>query len=277
MLNTTKEDATRSSAWRQLGKIKLGVKVSTGYKEGKCQHAKGDGGCFYCTRPSDLDYFVIPETWQEKLGKEPKELDIVLMNQTLEQCFNTKRIWYLANGQVACSSEDGATAHRWMKAEGATKHAFVAMACPGAKCQYHESKSCKDREYLTFGIPASGAVGEFILISGSRTSSAQIYKALQTLENVCKDLRRPNGIAGIRMTLRRVPKTFLIEGQNSNGKKTAVTKSVAVIDIDWGSLLDSDKLLLGPVVGFGQLTAPQIEPEVQEAIVVKAEAAEESE
>lgn len=281
MLNETIDLAQKKSAWRQLGKLGMGVKVSTGFKQGKCEHPQTEM-CYYCSRPMDLDYFVLKEkngTTHQKserlhaiLGAEPKTIPVVLMNPRLEDCFDTAATMYSFTG-VACHTSDGVSARRYMKArdgEGNQKktkdgkedaYEWTEIPCPGMKCEFREAKKCAVREYLRVAIPTLGKdfpIGEFVLESGSKTSAAQIYQTLKKLEEYCINKGRQNGIMGIPLVLRREPRDFQIDAKG-NGKRTKVTKSIAVIDVDWWALLREDQELLLPLLGVKRslLVAPE--------------------
>jgi hypothetical protein len=283
MLEETKARAVTKSAWRQLGKIRMGVKVATGRKQ-DCDHPQ-DELCYRCSRPKDLDYFVIPDAIKGALGPEPKEISIVLMNRTLEECFNTAATWYGATG-INCRTDDSITARRYMrtalegggfeqttpergKKETFDKYEWKEIPCPGTKCEYREQKKCQARGYLKFGIPALGKefFGEWTMESGSAESAARIYKTLKNLEEVCRDRGRKDGIAWMRLLLRRVPKERTID-QKHNGKRAKVTRYIAIVDVDWNALLNEDQALLLPLLGETHTLATLMPPEKVEAVVM---------
>jgi hypothetical protein len=237
MLETTITRAAGANPWRRLGKIKLGLKVPTGSGEG--------------TRPQDVDYFVIPDApganphrYREALGEKPRELSIVLANPELLQNFDSRAVMYLANGAKACHTADGKEAMRYQRPQGEERHRWVRMACPGADCEFRQKKQCKERGYFSFMIPQVGDVGVFLLIMGSQVATTQIYNALRMVESLCQG--RPNGMAGIRLKLRREPKEFY-QDLKGDGRQAKVTKYIPMVEIDFQQLLQEDQKRLSPL------------------------------
>lgn len=238
MLPEVLSAAEGNTPWRKLGKIKLGIKV---------QSAKKDPQGNPVEYPKDVDYFVVPPEYQKFTGDKPKELHIVLMQPTLAKIFDTRRTVYNSNGSRFCHSADGKTARRYMKVEGTSDHADVEIPCPGLNCQFHKNKKCQDRGYLSFRIASVPEIGEFAMIFGSKVAQAQILKSLQIVEFLTKD--RPMGMYGIRMKLVRVETTFYKDLENT-GQKKRITKFIPNLEIDYNSLLASDKKLLGPAMAM---------------------------
>ncbi len=235
MLETTIKRAAGGNAWRRLGKIKLGVKVPIG--------DPADGK----SRPQDLEYFVIPDAYKETLGEKPQELSIVLANPDLRQNFDSRAVMYLGNGSKACHTEDDRTAHRYMKVPGGDqKYRWCDIACPNVECEYRLSKQCQERGYFSFMVPACGEIGVFLLILASKVGITQIYTALKVLESLC--VGRPNGMAGIRLKLRRERKEFFQDFKGT-GQQSKVVKWIPMVEIDFASLLADDKRRLGPMLG----------------------------
>jgi len=230
MLETTIGRAAGGNAWRRLGKIKLGIKVQ---KDGK-------------EYPQDVDYFVIPDQYQDRLGDKPKELSIVLANPDLRQNFDTRAAMYQANGSRSCHTDDDRTAHRYMRPAGENVHRWVTMQCPNLDCEYRQSKKCQERGFFSFMVPASQEIGVFLIIMGSKVAMTQIYTALTVLQSLCAG--RPNGMAGIRLKLRRERKEFFQDFKGT-GQQSKVVKFIPMVEIDYAQLLHEDQKRLGPMLG----------------------------
>jgi len=241
MLETTIGRAAGGNAWRRLGKIKLGIKD------------KNAAGAEF---PRDVDYFVIPDKYKAALGEKPQELSIVLANPELRQNFDSRAVMYLGNGSKACHTDDDRTAHRYMKPQGEAAYRWVTMACPNLQCEFRLNKKCKERGYFSFMIPAAGTVdkdgalkaevGVFLMIMGSKVAITQIYTALKMVESLCHG--RPNGMAGIRLKLRRERKEFF-QDLKGDGQQAKIVKYIPHVDIDFAQLLHDDQVRLGPMFG----------------------------
>lgn len=226
------------TAWRKLGKVRLGIKV------------KNANGVEY---PKDVNYFVIPEEYRKYTGEQPTELPIVLMRGSLfnkndprASMFDTRAAMYNANQSKFCHTVDGVRAIRHMKPEGSDKFQDVEIPCPGLDCEYRRNKKCAAKGYFNFRIASVPEVGEFVMIFGSKVAQAQILKTLQVVQMLTQG--REKGMYGIRMKLRRVEITFHKDLDGSGLKK--ITKFIPQLEIDWESLLATDKQMLGPAMGM---------------------------
>jgi hypothetical protein len=240
MLKSTIDRAAGSSPWRRLGKIKLGIKV------------KSANGSEY---PKDLDYFVVPEKYQAQLGAQPKELAIILAHPTLAENFTTKAAWYQGNGARVCHTQDEVQAQRWMAPQGQpqAKKQWCTISCPGTACEYRADKRCQARGYFSFMLPATGEVGTFVMIFGSTVAQDRIYTALKTIEQLVSG--RPQGLAGLRMLLRREPVEFY-KDLKGTGEQSKVVKYIPSLEINFANLLPQDHNLLAPFFGKGLVALP---------------------
>lgn len=243
MLPSTENRGAASSPWRRLGKIKLGIKVKN-EQTGK-------------EYPTDLDYFVVPDNYKDKLGDKPKELFIVLPNPMLEQNFTTKAAVYRSNGAKWCSTQDDVHAKRFQdtgrktvpKKPGDTIKPifdYCQIGCPAKACEYRQTGECKERGFFNFMIPAVDAIGTFLLRPTSQVGITNIYTVLKVVESYCA--RRPNGMAGIRLRLYREPQQFF-KDIKGDGQLAAITKYIVNLELDWKQLLQDDQRLFGPILG----------------------------
>ncbi len=227
MLESTITRAQGASFWKRLGKVKLGIKAPNG-------------------APKDLDYFVIPERFKPALGEKPQEFEISLPFPTFEQNFDTRAAMYKANGARACWTKDGVTAHRYQIPEGQSKYSWTTMPCPGSECEFRKAKKCPERAYFHFMIPSCKEIGTFMLVTGSVSATDRLYSALRAVEGLTKN--RIQGMFGLRMILRRERTEFNVDF-NGDGKQQKIVKWIPTLEIDFKSLIESDRTMLAPYLG----------------------------
>lgn len=230
--------------WKRLGKVALGKRAEKG-------------------NPLDLDYFIFKEKnpsdakyypskrYHERLGDTPRELNIILPYPTVEQTLRDRAVMYGSNGLRQCYSDDAVRAQRRRKI--GEKMEWHEIACPYMECEFKQSRvvdgkvkpaPCKDKAIFTFMVPAaSDDTGTFYMDFGSRVAASNIHSTLTVLADLCEKQGRPQGIFGIRCKLVREATAFDVDGRR-------IIKHIPTIHVDFASLMQRDKLLLGEVVGM---------------------------
>lgn len=230
----------KSNPWRQIGKVALGDRSGKNGAPKDLSHF-----ILKAKNPADAKYYK-SQDFHSIVGDEPKELDIILPFMTVEETIRDRSAMYGSNGLRQCYTEDGKVAHRRKKMPDG-KLVWEKIPCPYQECEFKKSKKCPDKAIFSFMIPAID-IGTFYMDFGARTGAAQIYNALKGLAELCKD--RHGGIRGLRCKLVREATAFDVDGRR-------VIKYIPTIHIDFSSLMQSDKALLGPIMGQ-KVEEPQV-------------------
>ena len=164
----------------RLGKIYLGVKVlNKKFNKEKCKCKKpGDPGCFVCTHPKEVDYFVIPEKLAKVkafYGDEPKVLDIMVPVNNMEVVFPQAYKWYGKSKGVKCIG-NGIIANR------KTENDYEEIKCPcdNLKTKENPKGSCSRVAHFMFALHDVDKMGGVYQIdTGSIHSIIDIQSGLE--------------------------------------------------------------------------------------------------
>src|SRR5438445_4017521 len=77
-----------------LGRIRLGLKVQYGTDKQTGEPLM---------RPTETDYFVCPPEVQEVYGEQPKELDVMLPSDRVEDIFPQNLAWFGRSAGLKCT------------------------------------------------------------------------------------------------------------------------------------------------------------------------------
>ena len=148
---------------QRLGKIRLGVKKKTG------------GGKEY---PSAVDYFVCPEEVKDVYGDKPRELDIMIPHDDIEEVFPTALKMYGSQQGLKCTG-DGETARRRIKDTNDWKD----IECGYKDCKYYKEGHCTEVGNLQVILPkVKGMLGIYQIDTSSYHSTLNIKSSLQMLK-----------------------------------------------------------------------------------------------
>lgn len=224
----------RRAAWKHVGKVALGKKSEK-------------------SAPQDLNYFILKEKnprdakyypserFHKIVGATPTELDIIIPYATADECLSDRRVKYGGNGVPFCKSKDGVRAMRWFKIPNTDNVELKEIECPGCDCPYQKDKTCKDKAVFEFMIPGID-IGTFHLDTGSEIGIENIINSLETIERICTEQERQNGIWGVRCKLVREATAVAPQGRRT-------VKYILNLHIDYRALMQADKALLGPILG----------------------------
>lgn len=148
---------------QRLGKIRLGVKKKTG------------GGKEY---PSAVDYFVCPEEVKEVYGDKPRELDIMIPHDDIEEVFPTALKMYGSQQGLKCTG-DGETARRRIK----DTNDWEDIECGYKDCKYYKKGHCTEVGNLQVILPkVKGMLGIYQIDTSSYHSTLNIKSSIQMLK-----------------------------------------------------------------------------------------------
>ena len=170
----------------RLGKIRLGVKATS---------AKG------VEYPKEVDYFVCPPEVIEKLGPEPKALEIYFPCEDEEKFFPQELLRY-AGGQIVCRG-NGEEATEIDRGTGEQK----CVKCPCPHLTRKEPKpDCSPTANLMVIIPAVG-MGCYQIDTHSKSNITQLNSAIDQIRGLLG-----GRISFVPLTLRRVKKKIQTPG-----------------------------------------------------------------
>jgi len=170
----------------RLGKIRLGVKATS---------AKG------VEYPKEVDYFVCPPEVIEKLGPEPKSLEIYFPCEDEEKFFPQELLRY-AGGQIVCRG-NGEEATEIDRGTGEQK----CVKCPCPHLTRKEPKpDCSPTANLMVIIPAVG-MGCYQIDTHSKSNITQLNSAIDQIRGLLG-----GRISFVPLTLRRVKKKIQTPG-----------------------------------------------------------------
>lgn len=147
----------------RLGIIRLGIK------------AKSAKGTEY---PKAVDYFVCPDEVKKIYGEKPKELDIILPLEDLENIFPQFYKMYGHSTGLKCKG-DGEIASRVND-----KGEFEEMECLGQKCPNYINKKCKEVATLNFLLPKVKLDGIYQLNTSSYHSIVKLNSSLDYIRSM---------------------------------------------------------------------------------------------
>ena len=148
----------------RVGIIRLGVK------------AKSVKGTEY---PKAVDYFVCPDEVKKIYGEKPKELDIVLPLDEIDDVFPQFYKRYGSSKGLICKG-DGETASQINEKTGE----FEEVECLGQKCQFYQAKKCKEVATLNFILPKVQLDGIYQLHTSSFHSIVKINSSLDYIRSM---------------------------------------------------------------------------------------------
>ena len=170
----------------RLGKIRLGVKATS---------VKG------VEYPKEVDYFVCPPEVIEKLGPEPKSLEIYFPCEDEEKFFPQELLRY-AGGQIVCRG-NGEEATEIDRGTGEQK----CVKCPCPHLTRKEPKpDCSPTANLMVIIPAVG-MGCYQIDTHSKSNITQLNSAIDQIRGLLG-----GRISFVPLTLRRVKKKIQTPG-----------------------------------------------------------------
>lgn len=147
----------------RLGVIRLGIKKKS---------AKGT------EYPAAVDYFVIPDEVKKVYGEKPKELDIILPLENLEDIFPQFYKMYGHSTGLKCKG-DGEVANQIND-----KGEFEEVECLGQKCPNYINKKCKEVATLNFLLPKIKLDGIYQLHTSSYHSIVKINSSLDYIKSM---------------------------------------------------------------------------------------------
>jgi len=145
------------------------------------------------------------EVMTKKYGERPKEIEVILKNNTPEEVFFTGYMNY-PGMKCNCFSRDGFKA---LRTQGESK---IEVECNHKECNFydHHKKTCKPTGILTCVIedsPVSGGVWKFT--THSKMSIQKITSALATFYE-CRGT-----LFNLAVRLKVVPVPMVVNGQNT--------------------------------------------------------------
>lgn len=159
----------------RLGKIRLGYKVPNKGADPKKCDCKGIG-CFKCTHPMEVDYFVCPPEVQKIYGDKPKELEIMVPLNDLGEIFPTAYKYYGSSKGLKCQG-DGEIAYKVNE----TTRDFEQIKCP---CDLLEKKKCNKKGILMAMLPKVSVGGIYQIGTSSGNSIEDINSGLTYVEGL---------------------------------------------------------------------------------------------
>jgi hypothetical protein len=183
----------------EIGKIKIG---------GKGEERQKKGGTGTYRLPKKYNHFVITKTEKDaagnfikdtavmqKLGNEPKEIDIILPYDSIELNFPTSFSYY--HGRRCICRGDGEIATR----TGHDKKP-KEIKCENVKCEYLQKAQCKPSGTLSSILPAAENIGGvYKLRTHSWNSVQNIQSSLQHIKT-----QTAGHLAGIPLKLQILKK-----------------------------------------------------------------------
>jgi hypothetical protein len=170
----------------RLGKIRLGVKATS---------AKG------VEYPKEVDFFVCPPEVIEKLGPEPKSLEIYFPCEDEEKFFPQELLRY-GQGQILCRG-NGEEATEIDRSTGEQR----CVKCPCPHLTRKEPKpDCSATANLMVIIPAVG-MGCYQIDTHSKSNITQLNSAIDQIRGLLH-----GRISFVPLTLRRVKKKIQTPG-----------------------------------------------------------------
>jgi len=149
---------------QRLGKIRLGVKKTA------------QSGSEY---PSAVDYFVCPPEVQRVYGEKPRELEIMLPHDAIEEVFPTALKRY-GSGQGLMCRGNGEKA----ECRDADSEEWHSRDCLYQQCEHYENGDCKEVGNLQVILPeVKGALGIYQIDTSSYNSIMNIKSGLEMLRS----------------------------------------------------------------------------------------------
>jgi len=181
----------------RLGKIKLGIKRKTA--QGK-------------EYPSEVDYFVVPPEIEAIFGKEPKELEIMIPVNDIEQVLPTAYKWYGRSYGLKCIG-DGKTGTRSESNE--TLREYQCDPCPHRRSPENPRGECNLVAHFLFMIPKHSLGGVYQIDTGSINSIIDLQSGLEYVARLVASVTGIERFNMIPLKLKRVPRET-----HGSGKKT---------------------------------------------------------
>ena len=183
----------------EVGKIKIGTKGSerTSKKGGKYRIPTKLEYFSITTLERGKDDILIPDVQvMEKLGSEPKQLDIMLLYDDVDLNFQTCFAYY--SGKKCVCRGDGKLAERTLK-DGAIE----SVDCNPKICPYYAKNTCKISGILSCVLPSANQVGGvYKFRTHGYNSVSNILSGLKFLFGLT------NGVlASVKLKLTLSPKT----------------------------------------------------------------------
>jgi len=161
----------------RLGKIRLGRKVVNSPEKigDKCRCKKpGEPGCYYCTHPEEVDYFICPPEVQAIYGEKPKELDIMMPVNDLNVAIPTAHKWYGKSFGVKCIG-NGEIGLRSYGEEGMKE---VNCPCEHLKTKTNKKGECQRLAHFLPKLPKVSMGGVYQIDTRSINSIIDIQSGL---------------------------------------------------------------------------------------------------
>jgi len=187
--------------------------------------------------PKAVDYFVCPPEFEPIFGKEPKELEVMLPSDDVEEVFPQFRKCYGASRGLFCKGDGEKALRRDEKVGG-----LVEIPCPGEACEYTRGKQCKMIGTLNVIIPRIPGLGVWQIDTSS-------YHSIVNINNCLRLIRELRGrLTGAIFRLKLEPLEVYPEGK----KKTVYVMT-----------LDTDKRMIDLVAeSRGQKALPKVQVEL---------------
>jgi len=175
----------------RLGTIRLGVKV----------RSERTGNEF----PREVDYFVCPEEVRAVYGNQPKELEVMLPLNTIEEVFPQSYKFYGSSRGLKCQGNG----ERALCVDEATGE-MIERDCP---CDMLDEGKCKQTGILMVMIPKVSVGGVYQIRTSSYNSIVDVNSGLDYVSALI------GRFAMVPLKLRRVP----IETHHDGKKQTHFT------------------------------------------------------
>ena len=187
----------------RLGRIRLGLKVQYGMKEG-----------VPLMGPTETDYFVCPPEVQEVLGPEPRELTIMLPSDDAHQIFPQNLAWFGSNGLKCTGNMEEAERLNPETGDWETR----ACPCEQYKSDANPKGQCTESGILVVILPDVSMGGTYQIRTGSYHSVVDINSGLEFVRALI------GRISMVPLKLRRVAR----ETHNDGKKQTHYTLSLTL-------------------------------------------------
>ena len=187
-----------------LGRIRLGLKVQYGIKDG-----------VPLMRPTETDYFVVPEDVAAVIGNKPKELTVMLPSEDVDTIFPQNLSWFGKSVGLKCTG-NMEEAERLNEQTGV----WEKRTCP---CEHYKSDDnpkgdCTESGTLVVMLPEVSMGGTYQIRTGSYHSVVDINSGLDFIRALI------GRISMVPLKLRRVARIT----HNDNKAQTHYTLSLTM-------------------------------------------------
>lgn len=194
----------------RLGKIRLGVRVRNMGKDPATCECKG-AGCFRCTHPSDVPYFVVPPEVQKVYGEKPTSLDVMFPLNDPSAVFPQAYKYYGSGRGLKCMGNGE-------QARESDEHGNIVprdCPCERLKTEDNPQGQCMLRASLMVMLPKVSLGGVYQIDTGSYNSIIDLNSSIDYVRGILSQTLGVDRFAWIPLCLERVKRETHYQGHRA--------------------------------------------------------------